>query len=798
MRLFRTGLAVAVAAGLVLAVLGAEAPKPNWIWYPGEENQANSTVYARWSFRLPAKPKSAVIRMTCDNKFLLYVNGAKIGEFQGEYDAWNYLFQYNVTTRLRVGLNVIAVQGRNVEGPAGLLVEGEIKLPNGQTIPIASSADWRVTNREQEGWQKPEYDDSSWVAPVLRGVPPVAPWGLPQVRPYQTLPLVSKPQHAVKVTKTSATGVTDVKLSILTDGRPAILKAGENQQPYIVLDFGRESVGILQMQFLAGSEGKCEVACGESLVEAMKGPFQTPFQVEVNGAMRWNAPDRRALRYLKLTALPGSHLLIDAAWLEAQGYPVKYRGYFECSDPLLNKIWQVSRHTLELCMQHFYEDGIKRDRMLWMGDTRVEALVNYYVFGDTKLIASSLEQLAAIQREDGAIPAVGPHTNTLLLPDYCAYWISGLRDYYEYSGDIKTVKKLWPNLLRQVEWFKKEQDEFGLLPNAERKDWWTFIDWADLDKRGEVTALNCVWYQALYDASRLAEASGDHPAGDSLLKAANKVQAAINERLWSEEKSAYVDCRVGDELSQKVSEQTNLLAVYTNVAHPSKWERIILYLFGSGRPVPHHSPNDAAAAIAVVPAPAEPAKPSVRTTTPYMNFYVMSALLSMGYREQAVKLIRDYWGEMVKRGATSFWETFDPKSPAGSTPSADMSYCHGWSSGPGRLLPEAILVGPLASIDTVRIWPQLGPLSWAKAVIPTRWGDMRVACWQRGGLCKIEVTIPRGRETIVSACGPGGASVYLDGKRRFQSEPEREAMKTAWCGVDIPVGPGKHVIEVRK
>ena len=111
----------------------------------------------------------AVIRITCDNKFALFVNGAKVGEVQDEDDAWSRLFEYRVTQRLRPGLNVIAAQGRNVTGPAGLLVEGEITLPSKQVISIASGADWKITSREQPGWRKPEFDDSAGLRRCSRG-----------------------------------------------------------------------------------------------------------------------------------------------------------------------------------------------------------------------------------------------------------------------------------------------------------------------------------------------------------------------------------------------------------------------------------------------------------------------------------------------------------------------------------------------------------------------------------------------------------------------------------------------------
>ena len=132
--------------------------------------------------------------------------------------------------------------------------------------------------------------------------------------------------------ETSAIGVTDAKAMIAPDGRAATLKASEKEPAFVVLDFGRESVGMVQLQFLAGSRGMCELACRESLEEATQGPFQQPFEVQAKGMRRWSAPDRRAFRYLKVTAPPGSRGSMRPGW--KRGYPVEDRGDFECSDPL--------------------------------------------------------------------------------------------------------------------------------------------------------------------------------------------------------------------------------------------------------------------------------------------------------------------------------------------------------------------------------------------------------------------------------------------------------------------------------
>ena len=41
---------------------------------------------------------------------------------------------------------------------------------------------------------------------------------------------------------------------------------------------------------------------------------------------------------------------------------------------------KIAVNTLKNCMQRVFEDGPKRDRRLWIGDLRLEALANYYTF----------------------------------------------------------------------------------------------------------------------------------------------------------------------------------------------------------------------------------------------------------------------------------------------------------------------------------------------------------------------------------------------------------------------------------
>ena len=78
-------------------------------------------------------------------------------------------------------------------------------------------------------------------------------------------------------------------------------------------------------------------------------------------------------------------------------------------------------------------------------------------------------------------------------------------------------------------------------------------------------------------------------------------------------------------------------------------------------------------------------------TTPYFKFYEMDALCKMGRLEEVLARIREYWGGMLKRGAVTFWEEYDPAVP--EEEQYDMygdqfgkSLCHAWSASPIYLL----------------------------------------------------------------------------------------------------------------
>ena len=79
---------------------------------------------------------------------------------------------------------------------------------------------------------------------------------------------------------------------------------------------------------------------------------------------------------------------------------------------------------------------------------------------------------------------------------------------------------------------------------------------------------------------------------------------------------------------------------------------------------------------------------AVTMVTPYLYHHYVQALLDVGERDKALQVLTDYWGGMVKEGADTFWELYDPSDPNASPYGGTIvnSYCHAWSCAPAFFL----------------------------------------------------------------------------------------------------------------
>ena len=466
-----------------------------------------------------------------------------------------------------------------------------------------------------------------------------------------------------------------------------------------VSDFGKETFGFIKVHGLKG-KGRLSIYYGESKEEALStDKCETLDYLDINLLQKKDSimPLSKAFRYVNYQS-EGS-VSADSVSMLYEYAPVTERGSFKSSDEELNKIYDVAKYTFHLNTREFFIDGIKRDRWVWSGDAYQSYLMNYYSFFD----APTVKRTLLAQRGKDPVTA---HINTIM--DYSFYWFLGIYDYYKFTGDQKFVQDIYPRMQSLMAYIDGRKNKNGLL------EWmpgdWIFIDWADkLSKDGEVSFEQLLYARSLETMALCAKLANDTEGVAKYDKQAKELKNKIFELYWNRQKSALVHSRVDDKQTDNITRYANMFGIFFDYFTPEQKllvkKNVLL--------------NDQIAKI----------------TTPYMRFYELEALCAMGEQPYVLKEMKNYWGGMLKLGATSFWEEYNPDKKG--TEHLAMygrpfgkSLCHAWGASPIYLLGKYYLgVQPTTpGYETYSIEPNLGGLAWMEGKVPTANGDISVYC----------------------------------------------------------------------
>lgn len=309
---------------------------------------------------------------------------------------------------------------------------------------------------------------------------------------------------------------------------------------------------------------------------------------------------------------------------------------------------RVSLQTLAACMQTVFEDGPKRDRRLWIGDLRLQALAASVSFQNTKLVKRCLYLFAALAHENGLVSACvfetpQPQRGHCDILDYVALYVPTLLEYAQDSDDWETARDLWPVARRQLEGVLELVDEKGCF--ADPGNWWIFIDWqAELDKQ---VAMHGVILYCLRSGIQLAQRVGLEDETHAFQAAVARMTEAARREWLSPDLGLFVS---GHE--RQVSWASQVWMILAEVVSPQEGAVLLQKLQESGD--------------------------AVKPAGPYLYHYVVEALLRCGLAEDAKTLLLTYWGGMIAQGATTFWEVYDPQNPLLSPYNSHLvnSYCH--------------------------------------------------------------------------------------------------------------------------
>lgn len=522
------------------------------------------------------------------------------------------------------------------------------------------------------------------------------------------------------------------QVSVNNSANSTIMISTSEKQASILLDFGCEIYGGLKIytgMSADKSATRLNVCLGESVTEAMSNVNiannpQNPTNEHSLRDFPVNAPwlgsvecGNSGFRFARIDLIDTNEAF-PLRYVEARAimHDTPEVGTFECSDQRLTDIWNTGAYTVKLNMQDYVWDGIKRDRLVWLGDMHPEVMTIATVWGEMPVVHKTLNYAV----DDTPLPGwMNGHSS------YSLWWLIIQRDLYLYQGNIKYLRQQKDYIHGLVSQICNHVDANG----KETLNGARFLDWP-----------SSVYPDAV--------ASGLQSLTHIGLTAATDIAHYLNDY----------------ELLEMASTCLKRMENITVQSHGSKQAAALGII--SGR-----SANTSADAATII-------KNGADNFSTFYGYYMLEALAAEGKLDDAMALISSYWGAMIDLGATTFWEDLkfsdvanaariDEFVPEGKhdihAGGGDFCYkglrlslCHGWASGPTAWMSRHILgFHPLApGCATLEISPYLGKLTWAKGSFPTPKGTVFVDITrQPDGTTTCNVKAPKGVKIVNRAKG---------------------------------------------
>jgi hypothetical protein len=495
------------------------------------------------------------------------------------------------------------------------------------------------------------------------------------------------------------------------------LKNNNEKKAGILFDFGCELNGGIRITVnntLAQKPVRLRIRFGESVSEAMGEPDNDHAihnfiaSVPCLGAAEFG---NTGFRFVRIDLIDNNTFIeikqICAVFVFRD---LEYKGHFECSDARLNKIWKTGAYTVHLNMQEYLWDGIKRDRLVWLGDMHPEVMTINYVFGQNEIVPRSLDFV----RDNAPLPK---WINGI--PSYSLWWLIVQKDWFLYHGDIEYLNSQKEYILGLLEQLYKHIgiNNNETLPEMRFLDWPTSNDKLTLD-----AGLQSMMILAFKAGAWLCRYLQEYTAEHKCLEAAQRLLSY------------------------------NVKAAHTKQAISMMTLAGLLDAQKANEDFLGKEPNSG--------------------LSPFFGYYVLLARSLAKDYEGALNVIRNYWGAMIDLGATTFWEGFDIawKDSAridNIVPECKKDFhrefgeycykglrhslCHGWASGPTAWLAENVLgFHPLEpGSKKLLIKPELADLDWAKGVFPTPYGPIAVNhSKDKNGKIQTIIDKPKGVEVV--------------------------------------------------
>jgi alpha-L-rhamnosidase len=718
-----------------------------WITHPTASTLDYGVFLFRRSFDLEEKPDKYIIYVSGDNRYRLYVNGRKVcdGPARGDLLHWRYE-TVDIASHLQKGENIVAAEVVNFgeyrhaeqhSSQTAFILQSD--STNHKIINTGDSK-WKVTKNLAYdfipitsdsvggyyaagpcdridgslypwGWKEIHFDDGDWLIPkaarteaaVGRNFIFGASWFLVP----RNIPMMEeKTVRLIEVIRTEGVQPQDGFLR-----NEKALTIPPNTKASILIDQTWLTMGYPRLITSGGKGSKIKITYAESLfgtvdhfsARLVKGNRNETEGKQIMGYYDLIYPDGgnqrlfttlwyRTYRFIQLDIETADETLsIDDFYGIFWAYPFQENASFESDDPILSKIWEVAWRTQRLNSTETYADCPYYEQLQYIGDTRIQALITYYVSGDDRLARNAIEQFDHSRIPEGLTLSRYPSYVYQVIPTYSLIWIAMIYDYYLYRNDVDFVGKFQQGMNSVLEWFEERIEQNGLLGNLE---WWNFTDWAPEYNNGvppgaeygQSASISLQYVYALQSAGELFSSLGNKRLAEKYQRMASEMIKAVYTHCFDESRGMFADTP-----EKKIfSQHTNIFAILTDALGKSEQKELMQKVLEQ--------------------------KDLIQATV-YFRFYLFRAMQKTGMGEEYLNQIEP-WKIMLDLGLTTFAEReFDMRSD-----------CHAWSASPCfDLLHTVAGIYPAEpGFQSVVIEPKPGKLNFIKATMPHPEGDIKI------------------------------------------------------------------------
>lgn len=739
-----------------------------WIAVPDEPDEGYGVYHFRRAFDLNSRPASFVVHVTGDNRYQLFVNGERVasGPARGDLTHWRYE-TIDLARWLKGGRNVLAAVVWNF-GPhtaeaqmsarTGFLLQGDTEAER----VVDTGTAWKCARDEAYsplpvtyadvngyyvagpgervaggaypwGWERADFDDSGWrqAAAGERGTPREVwdnrieqQWALATATwllvPRNIPPMEETPQRLARVRQSM--GLT---VPVSFPARRTPFEVPAHTKARLLLDQNYLTTAYPELTVSGGQGAHVTLRYAEALwkpgtreksnreeVEGREFRGYADVFLPDGGARRTFRPLWwRTYRYLELSVeTTDEPLTVEDLSGVMTGYPFAQRARFDAGSEELERILDVGWHTARACAHETYMDCPYYEQLQYVGDTRVQALVSFYMTGDDRLARNALSLLDESRTPEGITLSRYPSRTPQYIAPFSLWWVGMVHDYWMYRDDPDFVRARLAGVRAVLSFFAARQRTDGRLG---RVPWWNFVDWASgwkagvppVDDDGASAPLDLQLLLAYGWAAELEEALGSTAQAAEYRRREASLRVAVRSLYWDAGRGLFADTPARRQFSQ----QTNALAVLAGVTRGEEARAVMSRTLADS---------------------------TLTQATVYFRHYLHEALNKSDEGDRYLEMLGP-WRSMLAQGLTTWAEIAAPGT---------RSDCHAWGASPNVELFRTVLGIDSAApgFKRVRIRPFLGQLTRANGTIPHPSGEVEVKLSRNGERLDAEVSLPPG------------------------------------------------------